>query len=374
MDWLNRLPRWMVWGLALPILALNGWVALQIFAYFRSQLTIFLTATLLSFVLNYPVQLLSRFRLRRSLSILLVLLGSLSLLGVLGVLLVPPLVEQLNELIGRLPSWVDSGTSQLTAIQDWAVSLNLPIDLSRLSVQLQGKITSQLQSISAGVLALLPDAIGGVIDVGLTVVLTFYLLLHGERLWDGVFQWLPDSWNGQARPLIRQNFQNYFLGQITVALLMGTCMTIAFVLIRVPFGLLFGIAVGVAAIFPFGPAMSITIISFLTALKSIWLGVRVVSVAAVIDQVVENAIAPQLIGGFVGLNPVWILVSLLIGTKIAGFLGLIVAVPVASSIKGLFEISKVPPSQPAEIAAASDAPQGPLADVSASEGSTLASA
>lgn len=374
MEWLNRLPRWMIWGLALPLFALNGWVALQIFAYFRSQLTIFLTATLLSFVLNYPVQLLSRFRLRRSLAILLVLLGSLSLLGVLGVLLVPPLVEQLNELIGRLPSWLDSGTSQLAAIQNWAVGLNLPIDLSRLSVQLQGKITAQLQSISAGVLALLPDAIGGVIDLGLTVVLTFYLLLHGERLWDGIFQWLPDGWNVQARPLIRQNFQNYFLGQITVALLMGTCMTIAFVVIRVPFGLLFGIAVGVAAIFPFGPALSITIISFLTALKSIWLGVRVVSVAAVIDQVVENAIAPQLIGGFVGLNPVWILVSLLVGTKIAGFLGLIVAVPVASSIKGLFEISKIPPSQPAEIAGMSDDAESTLADVGPSEGSTLASA
>jgi predicted PurR-regulated permease PerM len=134
---------------------------------------------------------------------------------------------------------------------------------------------------------------------------------------------------------------------------------------------LFGIAVGVAAIFPFGPALSITIISFLTALKSIWLGVRVVSVAAVIDQVVENAIAPQLIGGFVGLNPVWILVSLLVGTKIAGFLGLIVAVPVASSIKGLFENSKIPPSQPAEIA---DNPEITLSDASPSEGSTLASA
>jgi predicted PurR-regulated permease PerM len=62
---------------------------------------------------------------------------------------------------------------------------------------------------------------------------------------------------------------------------------------------------------------------------------------------------------------------LLVGTKIAGFLGLIVAVPVASSIKGLFEISKIPPSQPAEIA---DNPEITLPDASPSEGSTLASA
>lgn len=351
MDWLNRLPRWMTLGFALPLLALNGWVALQVFDFFRSQVTIFLTATLLSFILNYPVQWLSRFRLRRSLAILLVLLGSLSILGALGVVLVPPLVEQLNELSGKLPTWLDSGTSQLAALQKWAVSLNLPVDVASLSAQLQTKITSQLQSLSASVLALLPDAIGGVVDLGLTVVLTFYLLLHGQRLWDGIFQWLPESWNDHARPLIKQNFENYFIGQITVALLMGTCMTVAFVLIRVPFGLLFGIAVGVAAIFPFGPALSITVISFLTALKSIWLGVRVVSVAAVIDQVVENAIAPQLIGGIVGLNPVWILVSLLLGTKIAGFLGLILAVPVASSIKSILDDSRIPPSSPTTDAA-----------------------
>lgn len=368
MDWLNRLPRWMIWGVALPLVALNGWVALQIFSFFQSQLTIVLTATLLSFLLNYPVELLSRFRLRRSLAILLVLLISISILGVLGVLLVPPLVEQLNELIGRLPSWLDSGTSQLTALQDWAVGLNLPIDLSRLSVQLQGKITTQLQSLSASVIGLLPDAIGGVIDLGLTVVLTFYLLLHGDRLWDGIYQWLPEGWNEHARPLIKRNFQNYFLGQITVALLMGTAMTIAFVVIQVPFGLLFGIAVGVMAIFPFGPALSITVISFLTALKSIWLGVRVVTVAAIIDQVVENAIAPQLIGGFVGLNPVWILVSLLLGTKIAGVLGLIVAVPIASSVKSLFEDSRVPPSGASE--ATTSSPND--TEKPASEGSTLA--
>lgn len=347
MDWLNRLPRWMVWGLALPLLALNGWVALLILDFFRSQVTIFLTATLLSFVLNYPVQFLSKFRLPRAAAIVLVLLGTFSVLGVLGVILVPPLIAQVNDLSGRLPSWIDSGSSQFIAFQNWAISLNLPIDLSSLAAQLQAKITTQLQSISASVLALLPDAIGGVVDFGLTVVLTFYLLLHGEKLWNGIFLWLPESWGSHARPLIKQNFQNYFLGQVTVALLMGTAMTIAFVLIRVPFGLLFGIAVGVMAIFPFGPALSITIISFLTALKSIWLGVRVVTVAAVIDQVVENVIAPQLIGGFVGLNPVWILVSLLLGTKIAGFLGLIVAVPVASSIKSILGDRTSPPSPPA---------------------------
>lgn len=341
----------MVWALAFPLFVIDGWLALEVFAFFRAQLTIFLTAILLSFLLNYPVQWLSRFQLwrfqlRRSLAVLFVLLVFVSILGVLGVLLVPPLVAQVNGFSSRLPSWLDSGLFQVAALQNWAQSLNLPLDLTRLTAQLETKLTAQLQGLSASVFSQLPNAISAIVDTGLTVVLTFYLLIHGERLWDGIFQWLPERWNEQARPLIKQNFQNYFLGQLTVALLMGTAMTIAFVLIQVPFGLLFGLAVGVMALFPFGASVSIAVISCLTALKSIWLGVRVVAVAAVIDQVVANAIAPQLIGGIVGLNPVVILVSLLLGTKIAGVLGLIVAVPVASSIKGLFEEFKTPPSPP----------------------------
>ncbi len=346
MSWLNRLPRWMVWGLAFPLLVIDGWLALRVFAFFRVQLTIFLTAILLSFLLNYPVQWLSRFRLRRSLAVLLVLLVFVAALSAGGILLVPPLIAQINGFSSRLPSWLDSGLFQVAALQSWAEGLNLPLDLTRLIAQLELKLTAQIQSLSSSIFSQLPNAISTIVDVVLTVVLTLYLLLHGERLWDGIFQWLPERWNRQARPLIKRNFQNYFLGQLTVALLMGTSMTIAFVLIKVPFGLLFGLAVGVMALFPFGASVSIAVISCLTALKSIWLGVRVVSVAAVIDQVVANAIAPQLIGGIVGLNPVWILVSLLLGTKIAGVLGLIVAVPVASSIKGLFEEFKTPPASP----------------------------
>lgn len=80
------------------------------------------------------------------------------------------------------------------------------------------------------------------------------------------------------------------------------------------------------------------IVSVLTALKSIWLGGRVLAVALVIAQIVDNAIAPSLIGGFTGLNPVWILISLLVGAKLGGVLGLVVAVPIASCLKDVLEM------------------------------------
>lgn len=134
----------MVWGLAFPLFVVNGWLALEVFAFFRIQLTIFLTAILLSFLLNYPVQWLSRFRLRRSLAVLSGRLVFMSVLSAGGILLVPPLVAQINGFSSRLPFWLDSGLFQVAALQNWAEGLNLPFDLTRLIAQLEIKLTTQL--------------------------------------------------------------------------------------------------------------------------------------------------------------------------------------------------------------------------------------
>ncbi|EDX77109.1 hypothetical protein MC7420_246 [Coleofasciculus chthonoplastes PCC 7420] len=63
-------------------------------------------------------------------------------------------------------------------------------------------------------------------------------------------------------------------------------------------------------------------------------------VAIIIEQIIENVIAPRLLGGFTGLNPVWLLVSLLIGAKIGGVVGLLIAVPMAGFIKSTATVWK----------------------------------
>lgn len=337
---INRLPRWVTRGLFLPLVALNAWVALQIFQYFQSLIAICIIATLLAFILDYPVRLLTRLKVKRTRAVLLVLLLALVFLVILGVTLIPTAINQLNELATRLPMWIESGSQQLQTLQTWAAAHKRTVDLSKLVTQLEDRLSTQLQALSGEILGFLLQAIGSVLDLVLTGVLTLYLLLYGDRVWDGIEQWLPHSLSAQVRQSLRQSFHNYFVGQATLAVLISAAMTVAFVLIQVPFGLLFGLGVGVMAMFPFGTALGICLVSFLTALKSIWLGVRVLVVATAIDQVIENVVAPQLIGGFTGLNPVWILVSLLIGAKVGGLLGLVVAVPFASFVKSMIETFK----------------------------------
>lgn len=88
---------------------------------------------------------------------------------------------------------------------------------------------------------------------------------------------------------------------------------------------------------PFGDILSFGLISVLVAAQDFGLGVKTLAVAAVIDQIVDQAIAPRVLGGFTGLKPIWVILSLLIGTKIAGLPGLLTAVPVAGFIQDLLE-------------------------------------
>ncbi|MBD2543617.1 AI-2E family transporter [Planktothricoides raciborskii] len=345
MKFFTSLPRWFLWGLVLPLIILNGWALLLLLNYFQGAIAIFLTAMLLAFVLNYPVRLLQRLKISRNLAVLIVLLVAIALLAIFGVTVVPALISQVNELANRLPTWIDSGSEQLQIFQTWAASHQISIDVSKLITQLEERLSNQLQTLSATVLNFLLDAIGSILNLVLTIVLTFYLLLHGEKLWNGIFQWFPSQIGAQIRQALRQNFQNYFIGQITLALLMGVSMTTAFVIIQLPFGLLFGLAVGLMALFPFGAAFGITVVSLLTALKSFWLGLKVLVMATIIDQAIENGIAPQLMGGFTGLNPVWILLSLLVGVKVGGLLGLVLAVPLASSLKSIVDMLHTPKVQ-----------------------------
>ena len=337
---ISNLPKWLTRGLVLPLLVLNGWLLILVFEYFQSTITIFATATLLSFILDYPVRFLEKRGVKRAIAILIVLLSGILLLSIIGVTVIPILIDQLNGLLERLPSYVASGSEQAKAFEIWADERNFPVSVSSIVTDALGRVYYQLQQLSGQILGSFFSVLGSIIDLLLTIVLTFYLLLHGSQLWSDLFQLFPDETGDKIRDSLKRTFNNYFGGQLTVASVMGVTITITFFIIQVPFALLFGLVVGIMALFPFGAGLSISVVSFIMALKSIWLGLRVLAIAFVIEQIVESVIAPRLLGEFTGLNPVLILVALLIGAQLGGFLGLILAVPATSFIKSLFTIFK----------------------------------
>jgi predicted PurR-regulated permease PerM len=79
-------------------------------------------------------------------------------------------------------------------------------------------------------------------------------------------------------------------------------------------------------------------VTALLALRDIGLALQVLAVAVVVQQIVENGIAPRILGSVTGLNPFWVLVSVLTGARVGGLLGVIVAVPMAVMIKEALEV------------------------------------
>ncbi|MBD3880496.1 AI-2E family transporter [Phormidium tenue FACHB-886] len=335
------LTRWLRRGLLLPIIALNGWVVLQLFQYFEPLVTIFITAAVLAFILNYPVEFLyQRLQSRqidRNYAVLIVLVVSGVGLATLAITLLPALLEQLSGIVTQLPNWSAAASQKLQAVQNWAAVHRLPINLNRLIRQFTDRLPAQLEGLGDETLSLTLNAAGGITSLLLVFVLTLYLLLDGKRVWRTLFRWLPPEQRDRIRRSLQHDFHSYFIGQATLGVIMGVVLTIIFLVLNVPYSLLLGSMVGIMTLIPFGDVLSYGLICLLLAAQSPGLAITTLAVALLIDQIVDQAIAPRILGSFTGLKPIWVIIALLLGTKLFGFPGLLTAVPIASFINSFLE-------------------------------------
>ncbi|MBD2301179.1 MULTISPECIES: AI-2E family transporter [Nostocales] len=316
-----------------PVLVLNGWAISAIFDYFHSLIVILVGASVLAFLLNYPVSWMERHGAKREQVAVLVFLLALSILLALGVTLFPLALTQAQQLVARIPELIDSGRSQLMMLNEKAELLGLPINLDALVVQINDRVKGQLQAIAGQVLNLAVVTFTSLLDFLLTMVLTFYLLQHGDELWQSLVEWLPSRFREPFSQTVRLSFQNFFITQLILSTCMASALIPAFLWLKVPFGLLFGLTIGIMALVPFGGSVGIILTTSLVALQDFWMGTRVLLAAVIVQQILENLIAPRILGSFTGLNPVWILISVLTGARIGGLLGVIVAVPTAVIVK-----------------------------------------
>lgn len=341
-QWWRRISfpgRMLMIGLTAPILVLNFWAMSSISRYFGALFAVVTVASLLAFLLNYPVSWIEQNvgRGKRTQVSIVVFLVALSIVLGLGVTLVPVAFAQAQQLTVRLPEWIESGRQQLIALSQRAEEMGLPLDVDALGTQLLDRLREQLQALTREVLNLALDTVSSVLDVlvnvVLTVVLTFYLLQHGDELWSSLMQWLPPKMQQPVSKTLTLSFQNYFIGQLIMGTCMAACLIPTFLVLKVPFGLLFGLTIGLMALIPFGGTVGIILISLLVTLQDVWLGLRVIIASAIVQQILENLIAPRIIGSVTGLNPLWVFLSILAGAKIGGLLGVVVAVPTAVVIK-----------------------------------------
>ncbi|WP_039895263.1 AI-2E family transporter [Lyngbya sp. PCC 8106] len=327
------------------VLVASG-LTISAFEYIGELISILVTAGLIAFILNYAVAKLQRL-IPRGLAAALVYLVAALVVIVIAVTVVPPVIMQGRQLITRLPDLIESGKQQLAEFQAWGLERSLPIDVGILQQKLLVNLQGKAEAIAATSLGLVVGTFNWFIDFILILVIAFYMLLDGERLWDGITSFLSPKVRYIFTDCLARNLQGFVVGQFILGLFMAVSLTISFFLLKVPFFLLFAVFIGILEVIPFvGATLGIGTVTIIVAFIDWWLALQVLLVAIIFQQIKDNLVTPRIMGNITGLSPVIIFSSLLLGGRIGGLLGIILAIPLTGVVKSIFEVILDPASPP----------------------------
>jgi predicted PurR-regulated permease PerM len=319
------------------LLVASGWAIVQLLAYFEAVIVIFTFATILAFLLSYPVQWLQRY-LPRSIAVIVVFLTSVIMIGSLIITVGLGVLSQGQQLIDSISTFLSSLAPLLEQLEQVFQKRNLQIDLSVIEEQLRNQAISSLVT----GLAVLQQFLTNFVTFILISVVAFFMLLDGEKLWDFILQIVPTPRRARFTRVLRRSFLGFFRGQLLLTLFLTTSTFLVLFILKVPFALILSLIVGILDIIPgIGATLGVSTITLVVLSQNVWLALKVLIACIVLQQIQDNLIAPRVMQGALNLNPVVVFFALLIGARVAGLLGIFISIPIAGVIVSLFEIDEM---------------------------------
>ena len=315
------------------------WLGLQLFA---SVLLPFVAAAGIAYFLDPPTARLTRAGLSRGPAALLMILGLIAAGLLFALLLYPLMLAQVGLLFGRIPAYA-------AQLQTWARLVIVHLQ-DRLGPQyVNDKLRDLVGGQAGAMLSFLAGALSRVIGGGfalfnvltlmvVTPVVAFYLLRDWPRVVARVDSWLPrryaDTIRAQAREVDRI-LSAWVRGQLLCCLILAVFYALALTVVGLDLGLIVGIAAGLLSFIPYVGSITggVTAIGLALAQFPDWRGVIAVAAVLVMGQTLEGyVIYPRFLGDRVELPAVWVIFALFAGGAAFGFLGVMLAVPVAATI------------------------------------------
>jgi predicted PurR-regulated permease PerM len=322
------------WPAALAVFILVLWLLSEILLPFIAGLAI-------AYLLTPLTDRLERLGVHRLAAALLIITGVVLALVVMILLVAPILGGQLASFIANIPGYVTKLQSLLSDQSlPWVQKLlgagfSPDKSFSELATQGVGWLTTFLKSLWSGGRALV--SLFSLIVV--TPVVAFYLIYDWHRMLKTVDGWVPVHQRATVRQLAREidaAIAGFVRGQSAVCLILGSFYAVALTLSGLNFGLLIGLISGLITFIPYVGSMTGLILSLGVAVAQFWpdyTSILIVLGIFLVGQFLEgNVLAPKLVGESVGLHPVWLIFALLAFGYLFGFVGLLVAVPLAATI------------------------------------------
>ncbi|MGJ8621532.1 MAG: AI-2E family transporter [Yoonia sp.] len=332
------------WGIATAVFLLALW-------FLGDVILPFVLGGAIAYCLDPVADRLQRAGLSRMASVAVITLITVLVFVLLILLVIPTLVQQTSSLINTAPELFDRLRNGLTE--------RFPQLMDRESVAYQQLLTIGEMIQSKGgelVNGILTSALGLINMLVLLVVVpvvAVYMLLDWDNMTAKIDELLPRDHADTVRMLARDidaTLASFIRGQGLVCLILGTYYAVALMLAGLNFGLIVGFIAGLITFIPYVGALvggvlaiGLALFQFWGAVEVVdgdaisyatnWLRIAIVGGIFVLGQFLEgNILTPKLVGGSVGLHPVWLLFALSVFGSLFGFVGMLVAVPIAAMI------------------------------------------
>ena len=297
-------------------------IFLWLLYYIRDLILELFVALLIMAILNPLVTRLSKFKIPRAISVFIVYLVVFGVFGAAIAGIIPPLVEQTTSFVNNLPKYLSS----------------LGIG-GYINEQITGQLLSQLGSIPGQIVKVGISVFSNVVAVITVLILAFYLLLARNKLEDQLGLFFGDDKKrelGRIIDLLESRLGGWARGALTLMALVGVSNYIGLVILGIPFALPLAILSGLLEIIPYlGPVVAAIPAVIIGLSISPLMGLAVAALAFLIQQLENYLFVPKVMEKSAGVSPIVTLLSLAVGFRIAGVVGVVISVPVVLTVQVL---------------------------------------
>ena len=329
-------------------------VGLWFLGRFGAVIAPFIVSIGVAYVIAPLVGFLTARRVPRGLAILLVVLPIGVVIAAVATISGPQLMDQSQALVTRLPSFAHRAVEWAAGFGDRLARLPFlsaeqkswldRLDADRLAAILQGYAQTLMQGVGnlgLGLLSHLGSILGFIAFLVVVPVVTFYLLYDWTKFTDAVKGLIPPTRLPAVVAFVHEYdhaLGRYVRGTLLEAALVGTVTTILLLVLGIPSAFLLGVIAGAFNIIPYvGFTASIipALISALTMDDPVGGLIRVVLTFAAVQLMDGHITGPKIVGTSVGLHPIWIMLAMALSGTFFGFMGLVLAIPLAVLVKML---------------------------------------
>ncbi|GIV16943.1 MAG: AI-2E family transporter [Armatimonadota bacterium] len=326
--------------------------------YVADVLVPFVIAFAVAGLLDGQLRALERRGYSRRTATVLVFIAFVLLVVALLLYVVPLIVAQLQGLIKDLPGYIRGANDWfqqelqpfLKRHHDTLQRLNLPEDPQELLDRYSEEINKQVTAWMSNLLGYVSSLVGKLLWLVLIPIIAFFAMVDLPRIRQRLIEMVPESSRSSVLVLLSALgvvWTGYLKGLATVAILYGITMAMLFTLLGVRYSIVLGTLAGLLYLVPYVGALLIAITSGLVAFfggegQALWLvtipahswqyTLVVVGTAIAVNTLFDQVLVPRIVGGSVGLHPIASIFALIVGAKLFGIWGMLLAMPVAASL------------------------------------------